>query len=516
MGDKNFISPQVRHSLSKSLLVITICLSFSYIFSLGFNNNSALACDHCTCHVPAHGVQRPIPPDYNTTNYCSSNWGGYDPGTTTPAPPDTRGNDIRCVIRDEHQYTTDHMLEEFEDTEEFWINLADPLDTSRVFGYMLPAFMMMTEQFVHVAMMQTFMIGSMLDAKMSLEAQAVFQKLHAKAHQDYHPSHSMCVIGTNMRSLAQAENNYEFTTYVLSQRSIDRQMGNMYAAAARGQFQDHCMRLRQFRRYYCYRHDNNDQMDYICDPVASNPEIGGIGDIAYEECIPDSFDVTEIIQNKDISYARTIDSTNTLDIDFYTPAGGVATDDERDVFALASNLYSHDIMYRIPETALRMRDTQAELTDMRSVIAKRSVAEHSFNTIVGMKAQSKDEALTLSQPYMLLILESLGLGGANPFAAEEIAMYLGERPSYYAQMELLTKRIFQSPDFFVNLYDEPTNVERMGVSLQAIGLMQDFDTWNSYLRTEALLSVILELELMRINKQVINQMGDMRSGGFEL
>jgi len=165
--------------------------------------------------------------------------------------------------------------------------------------------------------------------------------------------------------------------------------------------------------------------------------------------------------------------------------------------------------------------TQDELLDMRNVIAKRSVAEHSFNTIVGMKSLSKEEAgspsqPTLSQPYMLLILETLGLGTTSAFAAEEIAIYLGDRPSYYAQMDLLTKRIFQNPNFFVNLYDEPANVERIGVALQAIGLMQDFDTWQSYLRTEAMLSVVMELELLRLNNQVTNQMGTVRSGGIEL
>ena len=153
---------------------------------------------------------------------------------------------------------------------------------------------------------------------------------------------------------------------------------------------------------------------------------------------------------------------------------------------------------------------------MRNIIAKRSVGEHSFNTIVGMRSMSKEEATTLTQPYMLKILEALGIGDDGPFPAEEVAIYLGDRPSYYAQMEMLTKWIFQSPDFYVNLYDEPNNVERVGVALQAIGLMQDFDTWQSYLRTEAMLSVVMELELLRLHNDVENQMGGMRSGGFEL
>ena len=46
--------------------------------------------------------------------------------------------------------------------------------------------------------------------------------------------------------------------------------------------------------------------------------------------------------------------------------------------------------------------------------------------------------------------------------------------------------------------------------------MQDFDTWNSYLRTEAMLSVVLELELLRLHGRVQGEMGNMRSGGLDL
>lgn len=174
-------------------------------------------------------------------------------------------------------------------------------------------------------------------------------------------------------------------------------------------------------------------------------------------------------------------------------------------------------MFRMPEAAMRYRNNQDEIMDMRTVIAKRGVAEHSFNTIVGMKALSKEEAETMTQPFMKLILEAIGIGLPGALQEdEEVEAYLGTRPSYYAQMELLTKRIFQTPDFFVNLYDEPADVERQGVALQAVGLMQDFDTWQSYLRTEAMLSVILELELLRLNNQVVNQMSSMRGSGIKL
>lgn len=464
-------------------------------------------CDNCCCEPVNHGPVFPPPPGYTAQNYGSNHI-------------------IRGVLRQEHQITTDHILEEFEDQEEFLINPDNPLDPTRVWGgYLLPAWMMMTEQLVHTAMYQMLIVGTLLDAKQQLETQMVFQKLMAEAHQDYQPSVEMCVFGTNVRSLAEAERNYEYTTFLMSQRSIDRQMGNMGAAAARGQFDDHCFRLKQFRQHYCDQRDNNDRLRLVCDPqatvtVGDGQTTGGTTvSIFNPECVPDQIEVTDETKDKDISFSRTVDRANTLELDFYTAATEPSRDEE-DIFALASNLYSHDIMYRMPETAMRNRSSQDELLDMRTIVAKRSVAEHSFNTIIGMKAQSKEEATELTYPYMRIILEQLGLDdqpipGSNP-PRNELEIYLGERPSYYAQMGVLTKRLYQSPDFFANLYDEPVNVERKGVALQAIGLMQDFDTWQSYLRTEAMLSVIMELELLRLNNQVENLMGTMRSGGIPL
>ena len=51
---------------------------------------------------------------------------------------------------------------------------------------------------------------------------------------------------------------------------------------------------------------------------------------------------------------------------------------------------------------------------------------------------------------------------------DEIKYTLGERPSYYAQLKFIAKRIYQRPEFFIDLYDTPANVERKKVALQAI------------------------------------------------
>jgi hypothetical protein len=227
--------------------------------------------------------------------------------------------------------------------------------------------------------------------------------------------------------------------------------------------------------------------------------------------------------NRDIDYSRTAGDKNTLEVDF---GDENLTSDERDIFALASNLYDSTPSIRIPEASFESPVLQQNILDVRSIAAKRSVAENSLFAIAGMKALGSPAPLNMlpggalpasipglegmgssenTRGYMSLLLERLGV------APEEITEFLGARPSYYAQMEVLTKKTFQNPDFYTNLYDTPANVARKGVAMQAIGLMQDFDTLNSYLRTEMMLSVILELEIMKMQDEVEKRIQSLTS-----
>ena len=93
--------------------------------------------------------------------------------------------------------------------------------------------------------------------------------------------------------------------------------------------------------------------------------------------------------------------------------------------------------------------------------------------------------------------------------ATEALDMLGENPSYYAQMEILTKKIYQNPDFYTNLYDTPANVERKTVALQAIKLIQKFDMLKSYLRGEATVSVLLELAVVNLQNEIEDQIREL-------
>ncbi|MEC7576287.1 MAG: hypothetical protein VX468_03090, partial [Pseudomonadota bacterium] len=56
---------------------------------------------------------------------------------------------------------------------------------------------------------------------------------------------------------------------------------------------------------------------------------------------------------------------------------------------------------------------------------------------------------------------------------------------------------YQNPDFFVNLYDNPHNVMRQSAAMEAISLMQMRDYYDSLIRSEMALSVLLDTEVSK-------------------
>lgn len=384
-------------------------------------------------------------------------------------------NATRALIRGEHALTRNHIATQFENHRTWW---------KQVYfrRYVGLAMALMTEQLSAVAMQQMEIIGAFLDAKHQLETQALFQELTARAHKDYYPSVEMCIVGTVARSLAASERRGEFNAVLLSQRLQDRQLMNRNSLAVDSTESDKKSRMKKFIGTYCDPHDNNDGLGVLC---------GGGGP------------VDRI--NKDIDYTYTIGRPLTLDVAFDDNTN--PTDDEEDVLALASNLYAHDTFRPISPGHLAEENGQGQLTylDVRAVIAKRSVAENSFNAIVGMKSRSAIDPAANPYDYMAVIMDELGV--TDP---ADVTTILGENPSYYAQMEFLTKKIYQRPEFYTNLYDKPVNVDRKATAMRAISLMQNMDMFDSRLRSEAMLSVLLELKIMKIQEDVQNRILRMR------
>ena len=357
--------------------------------------------------------------------------------------------------------------------------------------HILPALMLMAEQLTVAGMAQVEIIGEFLDAKHQLETQRLFQQLQARAHKDYHPSEGMCTFGTNVRSLVASERRSNVAQLAIAQRVLQRSALSGAVVSQEADVSDMRSRLEKFILNYCDRADNANGLTRLCQPptpVAAR-------------------------RNIDVDYTKNIESRLTLDIDVTAPAAEQGTPDEEDVFALAANLYSHNVPPRISPSMFGNGQGQIRLSavekymDLRAVLAKRSVAQNSFAAITAMRANGDPG----SAPYTRAIVRELGL--TDP---EQIVQLIGENPSYFAQMELLTKKLYQNPVFYTELYDKPANVDRKGAALQAIGLMQDRDLFNSLIRSEAVLSVLLETMLMKEQEKVanaarkINQSGGVR------
>ncbi len=438
-------------------------------------------------------------------NECACNGWCIGPSCSgSPGPCTGPGSctftDSTCtIVRELHQ----NVLRPFWDIELFeyerWL-VQDWLA-----GYLIPSMMGMAEELTAVAMQQVVIIGSFFDAKIELETHRLLQEFHAQAHKDYHPSEGVCVFATNVRGLAMTQRKQDLNQSILSTRAANRHLGRENDSAGSGVESDlgrvvtsnvnnteyRSGRLRQFQDTYCNPRDNNDKLRFLC----GNSGAGATDPSKY---------------NKDIDYYDVFASEKTLHIDtLRTPAE--TSDEQReyrfDYIALAKNLYGHEVPFRPPPSDFDIVEDfellegdyedhpYTNYLDLRAMLAKRSVAENSFHAQAALKAQGDPSAAE----YMYILLDELGIPG------EDIAEYLKAGPSYYAQMEILTKKIYQNPQFYINLYDKPANVKRKQVALKAVGLMQDWDTLEVELRSEMLASMLLELSVIESQKAEQNR-----------
>ncbi len=353
--------------------------------------------------------------------------------------------------------------------------------------HIIRAMMMMTEQLSAIAHQQILAVGMFFDTQNKLSYHRTFQTLVAKAHKDYHPSRDFCHFGTNMRSLAHSDRISQLNKQALHKRQIARHLGTApniatgVAGAAKND-DDRESRWVQFLGQYCDPRDNNYRNDQ------ANTGLDAI-------CAPSN----EKRVNADIDFTRMIESPRTLDINF---TNDDQANDEEDILALSSNLYGHDVLSRnVDEDYLKETSSQELYLALRGVVAKRGVAENSFNAIVGLKSSGTTDVAD-TRDFLGSIMKELGVTDDN-----EIYRIIGTNPSYYAQLELLAKRLYQNPDFYADLYDKPANVKRKKVALKAIELMVDRAIYESQLRREMMTSVLLSAKLQQPFDKVNDALG---------
>ncbi len=362
------------------------------------------------------------------------------------------------ISEDHEKYTEDIIEHADEQFEEHKTWLVDDFYKQTV----LPSLMKFSEQMSLTAMQQLLAIGGFFDAKEQLETQRDLEVLQARAHKDYHPSDDFCWIGTNVRSLSDSQNIADQSAYFLNQNALARHLRreDTVAARARAPFEAEIL-FNNYLQNYC------DPMDYA-QSDEGNTFFG------------DKCSAPAERRNLDIDYMRLIEENRTLDVDFSD--NQISDDDEKDVLALTRNIFGAIQPVPIPQS-------REQFMDIRAAIAKRSVAEHSFHSIIGLKAAGSESN---TAEFMGAVMKELGVGLDDE---AEIYEMIGEQPSLFAQWEILFKRIMQNPDFYANLYDKPANVARKSVALKALETMLDRAIYESQTRQEMMMSVMLSTEL---------------------
>jgi hypothetical protein len=367
-------------------------------------------------------------------------------------------------------------------------------DIDSFFGDLFaPAIMRMSTLMSAMGMQQMFIVGSMMDAKHQLETQRLFEELQVQANRDYHPSEDFCWFGTNTRSLAASEQSGRYNMMAMHARQFTRDLGKEGSVSSENK--DRAARWERFAENYCDPQDNNWRPDSPGSGLRLACGAGGGN--------------TKRI-NLDVNYTRAIEEPRTIDVRF-SETGATPRPGEEDVMALGDNLYGHKPLSRnIDEEYLRQQPYQHLYLALRSVAAKRSVAQSSYNAIVGMKSSGGGSLNSVEQSrtrdYLAAILTELGV---PPDEAFEI---LGEEPSYYAQLEILAKKIYQNTDFYANLYDKPANVARKSVALKAIELMLDRAIFESELRQEMATSVLLSSSLRGTTEKINSALSGEKKG----
>ena len=383
------------------------------------------------------------------------------PGGSCGGQACSQCRDCPNLITQNHYTIRTHVTNQFNDHRNWFVN-------NFFLEYIAPYLARMTSQLSATGMQQVQVIGAFFDAKHQLETQRLFQTMTAQAHKDYHPSEGLCAIGTNVRSLSASERRADLTHQSIARRMMDRQLLSADSLSLEGSRSDRESGWNWIMRNSC------------------NPQ--GYGGGLQFGCQNTSSDRSRV--NVPLSYSTAVEEKLTLDIDFSTANTTAMSDDEETIFMLGSYLFANEVLPSIDADIMvlpngQLTDAAYEILRARSIAAKRSPAQNSFAAIVGMRAHGDSEVA----PFVRALFAAAGIA---PTDIEEV---LGENPSYFAQMEALTKTLFQNPSFYANLYDKPANVERMLVAMQAIEVMQDRDIFDSLLRSEATLATLIEVLL---------------------
>lgn len=307
---------------------------------------------------------------------------------------------------------------------------------------------------------QATSFGTFLNAQQNINARQSLQKRQAAAAKTYAPSEQLCRFGTLGQSLASSEAQANFNKLALMKSLENNEMGVTTSGSTGADTRQ--SRLNRLRSTNCDPSDMNGVLRKYCKENKNQSRY-----------------------NQDVDYTSAIDVPMTLAVNFSSPTGSAQ---EQDILSMAENLFPPQSLQKAPSSSGYMNVD----SKYRSLQAIRSVAKNSFATLVTEKAQGT----TGSALYIKNLVKALGVPEGQ---AERM---MGDKPSYFAQMEVLTKKLYQDPAFYLNLIDTPANVARQRAAIRAVKLQQQNDFAQVVKRREMLLAVLLELKLRERSKSV--------------
>jgi hypothetical protein len=340
-----------------------------------------------------------------------------------------------------------------------------------------PNYKSLADEERNVALFRIAAWGAFIDASILNDTLKDLGILSAQSTQAYTPSEQICKIGTLTRSLSASEARVDNDRLVLGELGLAKNLGRKSSISAAGSGQESKARLQEFVEKFCDLKTNNNGMSGMCQTATP---------------------VTDLQLNRDIDYTRLLGNGVTINADL---TDNSLTQDESNLIALSHYLYGHrQPSERLSSDQLESSGNQTLYAEYRSVAARRAAAQNSYNTLAAMKMAGSGS----SDSYIKDVLSYIGMSGADVdvLVGAKNPDYAAVKSSYNAQMNLLTKQIYQDPSFYANLMDSKANVKRTSAALQGIGLMQQRDTYKSMERSEMLTALFVELEARKMANNV--------------
>ncbi len=450
---------------------------------------------------------------------------------------------------------------------EVFLGDSDGPTIAQVRNRYVAALQRMTEELSAVMALQTGTIGMFFDASIQLKVQRKHQELMARAHKDYHPSEQMCRIGTFIRSVAHSESKAAINKHALNKILMNQYLATPNNSAASGPSVNNASEIELYKKSFCDPRDNSGSTYILCPPDAANPptveELDGMNK---------DIDYTRILGGKltlDVDFVDG-DITGTVDNDLEGDEADIIALAKNLYFPNVFEAPNHDRLkqdlrphYDSRSFAAKMNVAHSSFLNIVGMKSRAPAGQPNVTTAnvpapaplgTGLTREPEPAPVhthpapdpsnpppalvtplttTRTMPttiltedsgwaYMKAMLREFGIvaidmnndgdttDAEDLTVEEQIDEILGERPSYYAQMEVLTKKIYQHPNFYTNLYDKPANVARIGASIDAITLMNQRDRFDSIIRREMLTSLLIEEELGRhvenVNSTIYEQM----------